>query len=90
MIQLSEGKTEKMIQTLTLEAAYPAFDKTIREGCLVGCSNGAAIWAAEELIESLGELAVTIMDQEPHVDALILGPQVNMDANEPGFRSPKS
>ena len=57
-----------MVQALSLKAADPAFDKTIRDGCLVGSPNGAAIGTAEELIESLGELAVTVVDQKPNVD----------------------
>lgn len=46
----------------------------IRDWRLVGSPDGTAIGAAEELIESLGELAVPVMDQEPQVYPFLLSP----------------
>ncbi len=78
VIQLSEAETEELIQTLTLQAADPRFNVAIGDGGLVGRQNGAAIRTAKILVKSLGELAVTIMDQETHVDPFILGPHAQV------------
>ncbi len=78
VIQLSEAETKEMVQAFSLKATNPAFDKTIRDGCLVRSSDGAAIGPAEELIESFGELAITVVDQEPYVDSFILGPHTQV------------
>ncbi len=78
VIQLSEAETKELVQALALQAADPGFDEAICDGCLVRSSDGAAIGPAEELIESLGKLAVTVVNQEPHVDPLILGPHAHI------------
>ena len=71
---MSEAEAEKMVQAFTLKASDPAFNETIRDWRLVGSPDGTAIGAAEELIESLGELAVPVMDQEPQVYPFLLSP----------------
>ncbi len=78
MIQLSEAKTKEGVKTFTLQAADSGFDEAIGDRCLVRSPNGAAIGPAEELIESLGELAVTVADQKPHVDPFLLGPHAHI------------
>ncbi len=78
VIQLSEDKTEESVQTLTFKAADPGFNETIGDGCLVGSQNDTAIGPAEELIESLGELAVTVMDKESDINSFLLGPHPNV------------
>ena len=74
VIQLSEAKTEELIQALAFKASDPRFDEAICDGCLVGSPNRATIRAAKILVEALGELAVTVMDQEPHIDRFLLSP----------------
>ncbi len=78
VIQLSEAKAEERVQTLSLKAADPGFDKAIGDRCLVRSSDGTAIRAAKMLIKGLGEFAVAIMDQEPHVDPFILSPHAQI------------
>ncbi len=78
MIQLPEAKAEELIQALAFKAADPGFDVTIGDGGLVGSQNDTAIRAAKIPVESLGELAVTIMDQEPYINPFILGPHAQI------------
>ena len=78
VIQLSEAETEELVQALAFKATDPGFDEAICDGCLVRSQNGATIRAAKILVEALGELAVTVVDQEPHVDPFLLGPHAQV------------
>ncbi len=78
VIELSEAKTKERVKTLTLQAADPRFDVTIGDGCLVGRLDNATIISAKVLVESLGELAVTVVDQETYIDPLLLGPHAQV------------
>ena len=78
MIQQSKTETEETIQTLAFKATDPRFDVTIGDWRLVRSLNRSAIRTREILVKSLGELAVTIMDQEAYVDAFILSPYLQI------------
>ena len=78
VIQLSEAKTEEMVQALAPKAADPGFYEAIGDRCLVRSSDGTAIRAAKMLIESLGELGVTVVNQKSHIDPFLLGPHVHI------------
>jgi hypothetical protein len=73
MIQLPEAKAEELIQALSFKDSNPGFDVTIGDGGLVGSQNDAAIVATKILVKALAELAVPIVDQEPHINPFILG-----------------
>ncbi len=75
---MSKAKTEKMIQALALQAADPGFDEAIGNGSLVGSQNDTAIVATKILIECIRELRISIMDQKPYVNPLILGPHAQV------------
>ena len=78
MIQLSEAKTEELVQALAFKAADPGFDVTIGDGGLVGSQNDTAILATKILVECIRELRVSIVNQKPHVDSLILSPHAQV------------
>jgi len=67
-----------MVQVFSLKAADPGFDVTIGYGRLVGRLDNATILTTKILVESLGELTVTIMEQEPHVDPFLLSPHAQV------------
>ncbi len=78
MIQLPKTETEKMVQCFSLKAADPGFDIAICDGRLAGRLDNATIISAKILVKALAEFAVTIMNQEPHINPFILGPHAHV------------
>ncbi len=78
MIQLPKTETEEMVQTFSLKAADPRFDIAICDGRLAGRLDNATITSAKVLVESIRELRVPIVNQEPHINPFILGPHAKV------------
>jgi hypothetical protein len=64
LLELSPADDQDPVETVTSDGADPALGKGVRFRGLEGCADHFNTLAAEDLVEALRELAVSIVDEE--------------------------
>ena len=74
VIQLPQAKAVEVVKALAFVASDPGLDEAVRDESTWRGQHGPSVFAAEVVVESLGEVAVAVVEEEPNVDPLVSCP----------------
>src|SRR5262249_35904895 len=74
MLEMAAAEDEEPVKTLSADAANPALGVRPRLRRPHRCPDHADPFGAEDLVELAGQLAVSIRDEEPGADILVVEP----------------